>query len=229
MKFMRALGRLMPSDQSGENANAVRMFARMDALKDLASGMGVRRVLGRLRGVPAWPAVSGVYEVGDAQGSVAVCALTSEDLLPQLAQLERVAIAGRLIVANLGIEKIVLNVISNPRIRFLLLCGKDSQVFHPAQAMGQLFDVGVDAERRILGARGHLPVLSNLNESQIAQFRSQVELVRKVGETDLQVIGDEVRALHERNPGAFTGPQAGVGDAPSSEDFERLPLAGKRG
>jgi len=52
-----------------------------------------------------------------------------------LSTLPGVAIAGRVYVPNLGIEKIIRNVTANPRLRFLLLCGKESPVFHPGQAL----------------------------------------------------------------------------------------------
>ncbi len=75
---------------------------------------------------PAWPVVAGTYRVGDPGGPVAVCALTSERLLEPLARLPGVAIAGQVYTANLGIERIVVNVTANPAIRFLVLCGRDS-------------------------------------------------------------------------------------------------------
>ena len=83
----------------------------------------------------AWPAIAGTFEVGDPQAPVAVCALTSEDLVTPLAHLPGVAIAGKVYTANLGIERILVNVTTNPAIRFLLLCGKDSPLFHPGQSL----------------------------------------------------------------------------------------------
>jgi tetrahydromethanopterin S-methyltransferase subunit A len=104
---------------------------------------------------------------------------------------------------NLGIEKIIVNVTSNPAIRFLLLCGRESPIFHPAQALQALFSDGVDAGQRIIGATGHLPVLQNVTPERVAVFVRQVALVDCTGELDLAVIESRVRSLVANNPGRF--------------------------
>src|SRR5438552_12953419 len=73
-----------------------------------------------------WPIVSGRYIVGNPDRSVAICTLASSDLVDQIGARDEIAIVGRLYTLNLGLEKLVWNVISNPAIRFLLLCGDDS-------------------------------------------------------------------------------------------------------
>ncbi len=134
------------------------------------------------------------------------------DLMQPLSTLPGVAIAGRVYVPNLGIEKIIRNVTANPRLRFLLLCGKESPVFHPGQALQSLFANGVDAEHRIIGAVGHLPVLQNISAARIAAFRQQVELVDATSQTDPAVIAAQVAALLARNPRPFAAPLAAAED-----------------
>src|SRR5229473_6293223 len=102
----------------------------------------------------AWPVVEGSYRVGDPAAPVAVCALTSDELLRPLAQVPGVAIAGEVQTANLGIERIILNVTANPSIRFLFLCGKDSRLFRQGQSLGALLENGVDEAGRIVDAEG---------------------------------------------------------------------------
>src|SRR5690349_3409435 len=111
----------------------------------------------------AWPIIAGSYEVGDPQGPVAICALTTENLITPLARLPGVAIVGKVYTANLGITRIVTNVTANPAIRFLLICGKDSPLFHPGQSLVALAEQGIDADRRIVGAIGYEPVLATLD------------------------------------------------------------------
>jgi len=199
---MQAMGRFLPADKDGENARAVRMIARATTIKDLLGGGAVRRAVARARGQGVWPVTSGTYTVGDPTATVAVCTLTSDDLVAPLARLPGVAIAGRLYTVNLGIEKIILNVTANPAIRVLVLCGKESPVFHPAQGLRALITDGVDAERRIIGAAGHLPVLRNVPLARIERFRQQVELADATGELDLVALEERVRALadHARRP-----------------------------
>jgi len=153
-----------------------------------------------------WPAVPGAFVVGDRSGSVAVCTLTSNALAPLVAALPGVAIAGRLYTCNLGIEKIVTNVVANPRICALLLCGKESPLFQPAQALRALVGSGVDADRRINGAEGYLPVLSGTTADAVQRFRSQVTLIDRTGETEMPGIEAEVRRLVAEFPASSGAP-----------------------
>ena len=217
-RLRRAMGRLVPASADGTNPAAVRMFQRMDVMWDVLTAGPIRRAAGRLRGRPAWPVTSGAYVIGDPAGPVAICILTSNDLMQPLASLPGVAIAGRVYVPNLGIEKIIRNVTANPRIRFLLLCGKESPVFHPGQALQCLFANGVDAERRIIGAVGHLPLLQNLSAVRIDTFRHQVELVDAIGQTDPAIIAAQVAGLLARNPRPFAVPMAAAADPVPADD-----------
>src|SRR5215467_8263781 len=135
--------------------------------------------------VVPWPVIAGSYDVGDPQGSVAVCTLTTESLIAPLARLSGVAIAGKVYTANLGITRIVINVTANPAIRFLLVCGKDSPLFHPGQSLVALAENGLDDQRLIVGAIGYQPVLSPQAAARVDHFRRQVEVIDWSGEEDL--------------------------------------------
>src|SRR5712691_4908213 len=162
-------------------------------------------------GGTSWPVVDGSYSVGDPAAPVAVCALTSDELLRPLALLPGVAIAGEVQTANLGIERIILNVTANPSIRFLFLCGKESRLFRPGQTLGALFENGIDADGRVIGALGYEPVLRNLPREQIDVFRQQVELVDWVGEKDLAALQERIGGLAARNPGRYEAQWASGG------------------
>ncbi|MDH5275421.1 MAG: hypothetical protein OEW88_03275 [Gammaproteobacteria bacterium] len=198
-KFMQMLGRLMPQDPGGERATAVRMIRRMEVIGDWLRGGPLRRGARRLAGGSDWPPVPGAYVVGDPAGSVAVCTLTSNDLMAPCAQIPGVAIAGRIYTVNLGIEKIIQNVTSNPAIRFFVLCGRESPVFQPAQGLRALFEKGVTAERRISGALGHLPVLDHIPDAQIEAFRLQVELIDRTNVSEIGALRQEVATLVARH------------------------------
>lgn len=157
-----------------------------------------------------WPVLDGAYVLGDVGGPVAVCALTSEALVEPLGRVEGVAIAGKVYTANLGIERIVVNVTANPAIRFLLLCGKDSKLFRPGQSLGALLDNGIDEQARIVGGEGYEPVVAALSPAQVERFRRQIELVDRTGEVDLDILCADVAALSARNPGRFEGETAGA-------------------
>jgi tetrahydromethanopterin S-methyltransferase subunit A len=176
----------------------------------------------------AWPVIAGSYEVGDPQGPVAVCALTTESLIAPLVRLPGVAIAGKVYTANLGITRIVLNVTANPAIRFLLICGKDSPLFHPGQSLVALAERGVDADRRIVGAIGYEPVLSTLAPERVAQFRRQVEVVDWAGEEDLRALEEGVGGLVARSPGRFAASDDSAGMLQAEEQFTPIRPGGTR-
>jgi tetrahydromethanopterin S-methyltransferase subunit A len=140
----------------------------------------------------------------------------SNDLIQPLANLPGVAIAGRVYTPNLGIEKIILNVTSNPAIRFLVLCGRESPVFRPGQALRALLRDGVTPEHRIIGAEGHLPVLRNIGFERIERFRRQVELVDLIGQTEVEALAPRLRALAEHVPEPQPGPRPGDPKAESA-------------
>ncbi len=167
----------------------------------------------------SWPVVPGSYLVGDMNGPVAVCTLTSERLMRPIVGLPGVAIAGIVYTANLGITRIVVNITTNPAIRFLLICGKDSPLFLPGQSLVALADHGVDSNQRIVRAAGYEPVLQTLTHDQVGQFRRQVEVVDWTGEEDLESIKGRVNELSARNPGRF---MTGTGPASPSTSLERF-------
>jgi tetrahydromethanopterin S-methyltransferase subunit A len=152
-----------------------------------------------------------------------------------LARLPGVAIVGRVYTPNLGIENIIRNVTTNRAIRFLLLCGKESPVFQPAQALRALLAGGVTPDKRIIDAQGPLPVLKNLSSAQIAAFCRQVELVDCTGTADLDVLAEHIQILAQRNPGPFAErweqnenqSRASI-NAEQQERFIRLRPGGKR-
>ena len=175
-----------------------------------------------------WPVVAGSYEVGDPQGPVAICTLSTETLIAPLVRLPSVAIAGKVYTANLGIMRIVLNVTANPAIRFLLICGKDSPLFHPGQSLVALAERGIDADRRIVGAAGYEPVLATLAPERVTQFRRQVEVVDWAGEEDLTALEAGVGSLVARNPGRFAADAGTVGMPLAEEPFAPIRPGGTR-
>ena len=144
-----------------------------------------------------------------------------------LAAVPGVAIAGMVYTANLGITRIIVNVTSNPAIRFLLICGRDSALFKPGQSMVSLSEKGIDEKKRIIDAAGYDPILPSIDPEQVKQFRKQVEVIDWTGEEDLQILSDRVKSLADRNPGVFeTGHVGSV--ARKREEFETIRPGGQR-
>jgi len=170
----------------------------------------------------------GTYQVGDPNGPVAVCALTSEKLVSPLVQVQGVAIAGIVYTANLGITRIIVNITSNPAIRFLLICGKDSALFRPGQSLVALSEHGIDGQRRIVQAVGYDPVLPSIDPEQVAHFRKQVEVLDWTGEEDVKVLQDRIKSLAVRNPGVFVTDQTKAASPKGQEEFVSIRPGGQR-
>ncbi len=157
---------------------------------------------------PGWPPLPGDFYVVRYGAPVAVCTLNNEALAVNLANRkpEGLAIVGTMHTENLGIERVIKNVLANPHIRFLLLCGEDTQqtVGHlPGQSLECLFRNGLDDRGRINGALGRRPVLKNVSREETRAFLNQVELVSLIGEQDEEILINRIDAVGERNPGTY--------------------------
>lgn len=187
-KFMHFLSKLFPNTKTGENPFAVNIFYRMNVLKDFFRGFTQKKI-------SHWPVSNGNYQVLNAQGQIAVCTLTSENMLDSALISKKVAIIGTLITPNLGLEKIILNIISNQNIRYLVVCGKDSPIFRAGQAIECLFKYGFDKEKRIVNALGHFPVLKNLSIDKIQHFIKQVQFINLKDEKEPEIILNYINTI----------------------------------
>ena len=153
-----------------------------------------------------WPVTPGRYVVGNKSSCVAICTLASIDLIDKLKDyLNEIAIVGKAVTENIGIEKIVLNIISNPNIRFIILCGRESYGHYVGQAIISLIENGVEEDGRIKGAKGPLATLKNLSKEQIETFRKQIKAIDLIGCEEIEKIMKKVRECIENNPGPFEG------------------------
>ncbi|MCK5407609.1 MAG: DUF4346 domain-containing protein, partial [Candidatus Krumholzibacteria bacterium] len=144
-----------------------------------------------------WPPLPGDFTVLDNAGHVAVCALTSKGLIESVVEARPggVAIVGTLYTENLGIERIITNVLANPNITSLLICGADSEqrIGHlPGQTFLSLVEHGVDERGRIIDAKGRRPLVKNVSNDAIETFRNEVRVVDRIGEED---VGAVMKAL----------------------------------
>jgi tetrahydromethanopterin S-methyltransferase subunit A len=183
-------------------ADALNIAAR---LGHLPAGVGCRMVVAERHG--AWPRLPGHYRVLRHAAPVAVCTLHSRPLVDEIAATAPagLAIVGSLQTENLGIEHLIENVVSNPHIRFVLVCGADTAaaVGHlPGQSLIALARQGLTAASRIRGARGTRPVLHNIEPTVVDHFRQQIEVVDHRGAADPAEIAAVVDDLAARDPGS---------------------------
>ena len=157
-----------------------------------------------------WPPFPGEYRVLRFAAPVAVCTLHTTSLVTDIFTLSPtgLSLVGALQTENLGIERLIENVITNPHLRVLVLCGEDTggEVGHyPGQSLRALVENGLDGEGRIVGARGKRPELCNLPRECVARFRAQVRIEDHGGELDPRRIGVAVSEAAHHAPGPLPG------------------------
>jgi len=158
-----------------------------------------------------WPIEKGRYLVSNPLSPVAVVVILAapSDKIPQetedlvRAGVEKgAAISGTLQTANIGIEKIAINLISNPNIRYLILTGKESGHF-PADALKALFTYGTDENDRVVNTKAPTAILKNIPRDAIERLRRQIQLVNLSGKTDTQLLEEAVSACYQEKETPF--------------------------
>jgi len=149
-----------------------------------------------------WPVEEGRYKTGDPKNPVALCTLACVDIeVPE----DSVAIQGKCVTENIGMEKIIKNILANPNIRFLVTCGDEPKGHWVGQAFQCIKKDGVDDDMRIIGAKGAMPYLRNITKEEVETFRKQVEPIDIIGENDVEKISAKISELVSLNPGSFEG------------------------
>lgn len=147
-----------------------------------------------------WPTVKGEYDVGDAKSDVVVATCGSH--FNQFPIKAGAAMQGPFKTENLGIEKIVANVISNPNIRFLIVCGSEVKGHISGDALVALHKYGLK-DGRIVNAKGAIPFIENLDDKAVKRFQEQVKLVEMVDVEDEAKITEAIKKAIAEDPGAF--------------------------
>ena len=161
---------------------------------------------------PDYPPEEGCYLRGNDYSPVAVVVILKwmrEETPPEIEQLVRVAVesgaalAGTLQTENIGIEKIVCNVVANPNLRYLIVCGPESPGHLVGDALLALARSGIDQRKRIIGAKALTPWLFNVPAEYVQRFREQITMIDLVNEGSPEVIRQAVSACYQEKPTPF--------------------------
>lgn len=144
----------------------------------------------------------GKFREGDAGGCVAVASLSDDFSLPE----DKVAVWGPVKTENLGVEKIVANIVSNPNIRYLILAGREVRGHMSGNALKNLHENGLDEDRRIRNSKSAIPYIENLPDIAVERFQSQVEIVDLINVTDVEQIIHAINECRRKNPGSYGEP-----------------------
>ena len=149
-----------------------------------------------------YPPEEGRYARGNDYSPVAVCVILDDFDFNVPAQLQELvmagldagaALSGMLQTENLGVEKILCNIVANPNIRYIVLCGRESPGHMPGEALLLLKQSGVDDKKQIIGSTAPTPYLHNIPNEVIDRFREQIvtiiDLLCRPGEKDRKAPG----------------------------------------
>ncbi len=150
-----------------------------------------------------WP---GKFYIGNSDSPVAIVTLDDKMQFEE----EKVAIWGPMKTENLGIEKVIANVLSNPNIRFLIICGSEIRGHKSGKTLVKLIQNGTEENGRIKDAPGAVPYIENLDPEAVERFRDQVTVIDMVGETDLSKIKEKIGYAIDKDPGSYGEPYTAV-------------------
>jgi tetrahydromethanopterin S-methyltransferase subunit A len=161
-----------------------------------------------------YPPEEGRYLRGNDYSPVAVAVILNynqEEIPPDIENLVRVAtetgaaLSGTLQTENIGVEKMICNIVANPNIRFLAICGAESPGHHCGQTLISLVENGVDKRRRIIGSEAPTPFLFNLPIESIERFRRQIRIVSLIDEGEPDLVRQAVWSCYQEAPTEFRG------------------------
>lgn len=173
----------------------------------------------------SYPPEEGRYVRGNDYSPVAVCVIldTFDFAIPmELNELvmagvdSGAALSGMLQTENIGLEKVVCNIVANPNIRYIVLCGRESVGHLPGESLLSLKENGVSDTKQIIGTSAPTPNLYNIPMELIERFNRQivsiVNLLCEPGERDITMPGLDPKVLkkavgscYQEEPVSFMG------------------------
>lgn len=159
-----------------------------------------------------YPPEEGCYLRGNDYSPVAVVVILKwrrEETPQDIEHLVRIgvetgaALSGTLQTENIGLEKVICNIVSNPNIRYLVVCGPESPGHLVGNAIITLVRKGVDGNKRIIDAKSPTPYLFNIPSESIERFRNQVTVVNLINEGSPEVLRQAVWSCYQEEPTAF--------------------------
>lgn len=159
-----------------------------------------------------YPPEEGCYLRGNDNSPVAVIVILkwrreetpeSIELLVRIALESGAALSGTLQTENVGLEKIICNVIANPNIRYIIVCGPESPGHLVGDAISALYKNGIDENKRIIGTKAPAPYLFNIPKEWVDRFIKQTKLINLVNEGSVDVIREAVWSCYQEKPTKF--------------------------
>jgi len=129
---------------------------------------------------------------------IAVCTLANIRLLTEISNdiklMNVLAIVGRLLSENKGIDEMIKYCIANKRLEHLLICGRDSRGHRAGESLIALSKNGITKEGTIINSKSPRPQLRS-SYQEVEVFRNRITIHNLIEETDLNRIRSLVDEL----------------------------------
>ena len=121
-----------------------------------------------------------LLKIGNLDSPISICTLwTQKEVICKKLEEKAYCICGNLYTAQ-GINFIIKNILSNPKIRYIILCGKEMN--DSGKALLNFMQKGIDGNRKIVESNAYID--SNIDLNLIEKIRSSVVLVDMRGKED---------------------------------------------
>ena len=144
----------------------------------------------------ALPIPEEVY-FGNNDSQLAVCTLSSMGLLKTIANsklLENIAIAGRLLSENKGIDSMLDYLYNHRKINKVIVCGKEVWGHRPGHSLFGLHRNGLDENNRIINSKSPDPYLAS-SKHKIEYFQNHIHLVNLIGKDNFEFLVTAIRNI----------------------------------
>jgi len=161
-----------------------------------------------------YPPEEGRYLRGNDYSPVAVVVVLrwpQEEIPPSIEALVRAgvesgaALSGTLQTENIGLEKVICNIVANPNIRYLVVCGPESEGHQVGQTIKALMANGVNEKMLIVGSKAHTPYLYNVPIEWVERFRQQLTFIDLINEGSPDLVRRAVWSCYQEEPVEFGG------------------------
>jgi len=159
-----------------------------------------------------YPPEEGRYLRGNDYSPVAVVIILNrpyDDVPSDFEKLVRVgvesgaALSGLLQTENIGIEKMICNIVANPNIRYLVMAGPESPGHLTGEALAALVENGIDEKKKIIGTKSPTPYLFNIPREYVERFREQIKLINLLNEGNPDTLRQAVWSCYQEKPTRF--------------------------
>jgi tetrahydromethanopterin S-methyltransferase subunit A len=131
---------------------------------------------------------------GNPNSSLAICTLSSIDLLRKIAHSEiinQISIVGRLLSENNGIDQMIRYLNKNRKIKTVILCGREVWGHKAGHSLINLHKYGMDMDGKIVNSISPDPYLK-VTKSQIIYFQKEINLINLINETNFNKIKQKI-------------------------------------